>query len=177
VFIQADEAQRRRYNDGYGQYNTGMGQYDLPYEAPQSYGSVLPDPFITPPPPPPQQYPSPFADPPHDAYGQPLPPHSQSPPRLTTDYMQPRFNPDVSPVSQRTAVGGSTYDLHDDNRDDPGDIPLLRRDDSRGSAYSMPHMPGGYDEVIADNRSENNIRYGRIPQRVPRRYKTIKRVE
>ncbi|KZS93873.1 glycosyltransferase family 2 protein [Sistotremastrum niveocremeum HHB9708] len=35
--------------------------------------------------------------------------------------------------------------------------------------------PGGYDDD--DAASSNNIRYGRIPQRVPRRYKTIKRVE
>ncbi|KAG6853465.1 Chitin synthase 4 [Blastosporella zonata] len=35
----------------------------------------------------------------------------------------------------------------------------------------MP-IPGAYDEDDA-----NNIRYGRIPQRIPRRYKTIKKVE
>jgi chitin synthase len=40
------------------------------------------------------------------------------------------------------------------------------------------NVPGAYDDpVIPDNRSENNIRYGRIPQRVPRRYKTVKKVE
>ncbi|EIW81631.1 glycosyltransferase family 2 protein [Coniophora puteana RWD-64-598 SS2] len=42
-------------------------------------------------------------------------------------------------------------------------------------------MPGGYDdgggEATGDDRSENNIRYGHIPQRVPRRYKTMKKVE
>ncbi|KZP09106.1 glycosyltransferase family 2 protein [Athelia psychrophila] len=36
----------------------------------------------------------------------------------------------------------------------------------------MPNVPGAYED-----ESENNIRYGRIPQRVPRRYKTIKKVE
>ncbi|KDR77594.1 hypothetical protein GALMADRAFT_65539 [Galerina marginata CBS 339.88] len=45
----------------------------------------------------------------------------------------------------------------------------------------MPRVPGNYDDdmdgITEDNRSENNIRYGRIPQRVPRRYKTIKKVE
>jgi len=95
-------------------------------------------------------------------------------------YFQPQFNPNLSgspvpPRASSTAVEHSTYDLHDD---DTGDIPLLRRDGSRGSNYSMPHVPGGYEESItADNRSETNIRYGRIPQRVPRRYKTIKKVE
>lgn len=48
-------------------------------------------------------------------------------------------------------------------------MPLLRRDPSQGSSYNMP-VPGGYDEDV-------NIRYGRIPQRIPRRYKTIKKVE
>ena len=38
-------------------------------------------------------------------------------------------------------------------------------------------MPGEYDAATADDRSESNIRYGHIPQRVPRRYKTIKKVE
>lgn len=55
-----------------------------------------------------------------------------------------------------------------------GDIPLLRRDQSRGSY--MP-MPGGGFDGENDEGPEVNIRYGRIPQRVPRRYKTIKRVE
>jgi chitin synthase len=41
----------------------------------------------------------------------------------------------------------------------------------------MPQAPGGYNEPTGNDRSENNIRYGRIPQRVPRRYKTIKQVE
>ena len=34
-----------------------------------------------------------------------------------------------------------------------------------------------HDYAEGDDRSENNIRYGSIPQRVPRRYKTIKKVE
>ncbi|KAG2068213.1 glycosyltransferase family 2 protein [Suillus decipiens] len=40
----------------------------------------------------------------------------------------------------------------------------------------FPVAPGG-QEAIPDDRSETNIRYGHIPQRVPRRYKTIKKVE
>ncbi|TFK68451.1 glycosyltransferase family 2 protein [Pluteus cervinus] len=38
-------------------------------------------------------------------------------------------------------------------------------------------MPGQYDEDETISMPETNIRYGRIPQRVPRRYKTIKKVE
>ncbi|PIL36084.1 hypothetical protein GSI_01744 [Ganoderma sinense ZZ0214-1] len=70
------------------------------------------------------------------------------------------------------------FQLHDDgvvdDFGDTGDIPLLRHDGPMGR--SMP-IPGEYDPVIDDDRSESNIRYGRIPQRVPRRYKAIKKVE
>jgi hypothetical protein len=34
------------------------------------------------------------------------------------------------------------------------------------------NMPGRYGPL-----DDSNIRYGRIPQRVPRRYKTLKRIE
>jgi chitin synthase len=76
---------------------------------------------------------------------------------------------------------GGGYSLRDEN--DPqelngnegGDIPLLRRDNS-GMSTAMP-VPGAYDEPTGDDLSESNIRYGRIPQRVPRRYKTMKKVE
>jgi chitin synthase len=59
-------------------------------------------------------------------------------------------------------------------------MPLLRRDPS--SISSIRRVPGGYEDdgdgaATPDNQSENNIRYGRIPQRVPRRYKTIKKIE
>ena len=72
------------------------------------------------------------------------------------------------------------YDQPDDQDLDAGDMPLLRRDPS--SMSSLRRVPGGYEDdgdgaATADNQSENNIRYGRIPQRVPRRYKTIKKVE
>ncbi|KAG1810957.1 glycosyltransferase family 2 protein [Suillus subaureus] len=56
---------------------------------------------------------------------------------------------------------------------DLGDMPLLRHN----GPYAAASMPGGYQEAVADDRSETNIRYGHIPQRVPRRYKTIKKVE
>ena len=69
--------------------------------------------------------------------------------------------------------------LHDDgvvdDFGDTGDIPLLRRDGPTGGG-GMP-IPGEYDPVIGDDQAESNIRYGHIPQRVPRRYKTIKKVE
>ncbi|KAG2361949.1 glycosyltransferase family 2 protein [Suillus spraguei] len=49
-------------------------------------------------------------------------------------------------------------------------MPLLRHN---GRFSAAP----GDQEAIPDDRSETNIRYGHIPQRVPRRYKTIKKVE
>jgi len=58
--------------------------------------------------------------------------------------------------------------------EDLGDISLLQRN---GSYAPLPTQ-GGYAEASAnEDRSETNIRYGRITQRVPRRYKTIKKVE
>jgi len=58
--------------------------------------------------------------------------------------------------------------------DDLGDMPLPQRN----SSYAPLPIPGSHAEASAnEDRSETNIRYGRIPQRVPRRYKTIKKVE
>ena len=79
-----------------------------------------------------------------------------------------------------SAYPQSRYDQPDDQDMDTGDMPLLRRDPS--SVSSLRRVPGGYEDdgdgaATPDNQSENNIRYGRIPQRVPRRYKTIKKVE
>jgi chitin synthase len=72
------------------------------------------------------------------------------------------------------------YDTaHEDQDQDNGNIPLL----NRPSSQARLRIPSQLDEeddspsVVDDNRSESNVRYGRIPQRVPRRYKTLKRVE
>lgn len=80
--------------------------------------------------------------------------------------------------------------------EEDGDIPLLRRDSgTSGMGIRIPDhnsaggLGGEYVDVDApipgaysgnwDNESVegNNIRHGRIPQRVPRRYRTVKRVE
>ncbi|KAG6876869.1 hypothetical protein C0992_011500 [Termitomyces sp. T32_za158] len=55
---------------------------------------------------------------------------------------------------------------------DPSDIPLLHHDTSQ---HSFIHVDPNDDNN--DNKSVNNIRYGCIPQCVPWRYKTIKKVE
>ena len=63
--------------------------------------------------------------------------------------------------------------------DDLGDIPLLRRDSLAHSQSPAPStMPGALDDVTeTDDDPDSNIRYGQIPSRMPRRYKTMKRVE
>ena len=109
----------------------------------------------------------------------------QSPPTQPgADYLGPQYGgpAGLSPApgvlaSPIPSMYQSTHsinmaDEHDEDME-TGDMPLLRRDNTRSSAG----MPGDYQPVAPDDRSENNIRYGRIPQRVPRRYKTIKKVE
>ncbi|OBZ71085.1 Chitin synthase 4 [Grifola frondosa] len=165
----------------------------------QGFQPIHLDPFLTPHPPPPNLYHPPTQDPyaptappPQqfsDTYSPPL--HPGSPPLPLTqggDYMNagydnlhpgspPQFGAPLSPTPSPYSHLPS-FQLHDEqdaDLQDTGDIPLLRRDGDN-LAPSMP-MPGEYEPVASDDRSESNIRYGRIPQRVPRRYKTIKKVE
>ncbi|THH18657.1 hypothetical protein EW146_g2370 [Bondarzewia mesenterica] len=73
----------------------------------------------------------------------------------------------------------STYDVNDDHENglgDAGDLPLLRAPSQRSAVSLDPSFPGGFAEPT-DEEQDTNIWYGRIPQRVPRRYKIIKRVE
>ncbi|KLO11794.1 glycosyltransferase family 2 protein [Schizopora paradoxa] len=88
------------------------------------------------------------------------------------EYLNPGYNAPPRPASSHF----SAYEdhEHDPNNDDLGDIPLLQRD----STAFNPSLPGGYEESLAPQDDESsNIRYGAVPQRVPRRYKTMKRVE
>lgn len=45
-------------------------------------------------------------------------------------------------------------------------------DQGLGGGYGMGGVPGGY---VGDDDAQSMVRYGRIPQRQPRRYKTVKR--
>ncbi|KAJ7655402.1 chitin synthase-domain-containing protein [Mycena rosella] len=138
-------------------------QYD-PYAGAHHYGAASP--------PPQGQYP------PVDPYGGPI--HSP-PPQGTHDYLATPFQPpQPSSTPLSAAYARNAYSLADDGpvehaEDEHGDMPLLRRDPSSHSGFNMP-VPGDYIPE-EDGSINNNIRYGRIPQRVPRRYKTIKRVE
>ncbi|KAH9480087.1 Chitin synthase 4 [Psilocybe cubensis] len=150
------------------------------------------NPYSSPPPPPPPGvtsniYPPP--PPPTDlGYGAYRPPnvvHPASPPPHNALSPAPSLNPLLAPPGPSRTPGlqpqynRSAYDMNegDDMGIDTGDMPLLRRDPSSSGAFT-PHFPGGLEEDGEQSvQEENNIRYGRIPQRVPRRYKTIKKVE
>ena len=69
-------------------------------------------------------------------------------------------------------------DLYEPSRST--DIPLLQRESSPGGTSLRTRVPGSYEPSLHEEQDEatnTNIRYGRIPQRVPRRYKTMKKVE
>lgn len=97
------------------------------------------------------------------------------------DYLGAHYHPDAGAMPQPPPLASNypSYELQDDGpvdggADDIGDMPLLNRGPSTLS--QPPGMPGAYDgEGPMDE--DSNIRYGRIPQRVPRRYKTMKKVE
>ncbi|RXW18195.1 hypothetical protein EST38_g7654 [Candolleomyces aberdarensis] len=201
-YPEADEGQRRHYQDGYGGApyppSSTMNPYD-PYDAqPNPYDSQYADPF-NPQQPPHQYHPSPPPPPPPNFYQNqggfspmvvPTPPplHPGSPPIITHTPPPPpplgghiQFGVPPQPTGYHRT---SAYDGHDDDNPDDmdtGDIPLLRRDPSSSTTLIPRPMPGGYDDgsrpgSVAPDGSDVNIRYGRIPQRVPRRYKTVKKV-
>ena len=195
---QADEAQHRHYNDGYGTYPTTVAPnlYD-PYDN----HAVNPNPFD-------HQYSGapladPFNPPPHNPYSSPPPPPPPPPPSVLfqqsqhiqsnpgyvsyppTNSGQVTFAAPGPSITPNNMYAHSRYDLNDEH-EDTGDIPLLRRDpsslSSRTNVGGEPPIPGSYDDeadgtTAVQEESSTNIRYGRIPQRVPRRYKTIKKFE
>lgn len=92
-------------------------------------------------------------------------------PQASTDYLGTPYNPFDAP-SRPHSNFTSPHGVDDNDGD--GEFPLLQRENQ----YKPMPMPGGYAEVASiDDQPETNIRYGRIPQRVPRRYKTLKKVE
>ncbi|GJF00218.1 glycosyltransferase family 2 protein [Phanerochaete sordida] len=177
------------HDDGYGAYPPAAPN---PYE---QHPSTTPNPYDVHPSPSPNPYEhehqafQPIHTDPFAVPGQPATEGYHSPPlQPQTGFLDPYQNhlhatspPPIHPGMQPSPVP-SSYTLKDsvhydgaeqpEDFEDTGDIPLLRRDNP------PLNMPGGeYDPVLPDDRSESNIRYGRIPQRVPRRYKTIKKVE
>lgn len=203
LVCQPDEGQQGQYNDGYSPYPQ-TSHYDQPeyttnpfsthqdYQSypqhtqeqhTQDYQPVYPpvghDPFNVPY----RQSPSPSHP---DSYA--LHSVSQPPPPPQLYQLQPQqqnsFTPDQSFTTlavpppptlsnQTSTTAFQPYEDLDNGLDDMGDLPLLRAPSGRSQESLSMNMPGQYDPRV----DENNIRYGRIPQRVPRRYKTLKRIE
>jgi chitin synthase len=203
---QPDEGQQGHYNDGYSPYPPA-NHYDQPnyasnpFSTPQdhqsypqhaqdyqqqSYPPVGHDPFNapyrqSPSPSHPDSYSSSYTlhSTPQPSQQYQLQPHQQQP--LGSFPPDPSFStsdltvPPLPSLSNQTST--TAFQPYEDEHgmDDMGDLPLLRAPSGRSQeSLSMNmRMPGQYGASLDDN----NIRYGRIPQRVPRRYKTLKRIE
>ncbi|KAI0698106.1 glycosyltransferase family 2 protein [Cytidiella melzeri] len=173
------QPQGNYYEDAYTPYpNAGPtpNPYDhQPYEAPHTdpYGAPHspPQPYHSPPPPggTGADYPNPFQGGYYPEQG-----HVSPPPPIQSPVPILHSPPPQGHIGFQLHDDPSKYTLADEPVDhfDAGDMPLLNRNPS---GMAMP-IPGGYDTEKEEDQ-DSNIRYGRIPQRVPRRYKTIKKVE
>ena len=143
---------RQSYHDPTARYQTPAQDPNVRFQTPvhDPYGN---DPYAR------------YSTPGLSSVGMASPPPVRPP---TGDFsMAPGMMP--SPVDHRQ----TTYQLEDHGIDEHADIPLLQRRNSGASSV----MPGGFvDPASNPANEETNIRYGRIPQRVPRRYKTMKKV-
>ncbi|KAH0832244.1 glycosyltransferase family 2 protein [Lanmaoa asiatica] len=182
TFDQSRQSQYTQYDSQYpARYEHDQYDTNQPYH--------LPDPFQTPEIPPSSFAPAPLHDPYHQQQPQevyPLQetysaiPPATSPPEPVNDYLGAAYNPHDGQQSHipgprpQSQFGRASYNDHEDEMD-AGDMPLLQRE----SPYPRTTIPGGYEDLpdADDAQLETNIRYGRIPQRVPRRYKTLKKVE
>ncbi|KIJ45918.1 glycosyltransferase family 2 protein [Sphaerobolus stellatus SS14] len=140
--------------------------------------SITPNPYEVP-----HHSPNPYDHPHHspNPYGNP---HQSSnpydnPPRLTTPAHADPFltstddgGPNPNPFQSTPQSQG--YELHDEPYElGTGHIPLLTKEE-----ISSTRIPGAYSPApLEEPEEQTKIRYGRIPQRVPRRNKTIKKVE
>lgn len=195
IIHQADEAQRGGRYDGYSDYRDNYGNSPAPSTVPNPFDSPAytqphDDPFLHPSEPMhPGMYqaPAPVAE----RYGSPnMIQHNPSP--HPVNYPGVHYHPDAGtpptgPPAPLNVPQYPPYQLADrspvlNTNDDLGDMPLLQRgpsgySDDRATTPGFPGgFAGGFDPTMGDE-PESNIRYGRIPQRVPRRYRTIKKVE
>lgn len=184
-----------QYDNPYGGYYD-QPPYDNPNSLYTSTGQVVssepnPNPFLTP------------RTPPHPALYYDNNSFNQSSTAVNSErYNSPAPLPGGSPAgrspgpgevfssnSSTTAGGYNGVRFQDEEDADAGDLPLLRppgefggrRTAVDGSSLRDSYVPGGFDPALLEGGGEldesGNIRYGRIPQRVPRRYKTKKRYE
>ena len=121
---------------------------------------------------------------------------SPAPTGADDHYLDPRYDPPFNPPSSpgvslnpaHTGLSGgpssthlgSGYQLEDEgyaNRgEETGDIPLLGRTMPGGYRQGAGGRPMSEAERIKEE-DDNYIHYGRIPQRVPRRFKTTKKIQ
>jgi len=87
----------------------------------------------------------------------------------------PRHSVDADASSFAPMPGGMP---HPSDSEDDAATPLRRPRRSHAPSESTSMFPGGFVDPSAMEQGEaGGLRFGRIPQRVPRRYKTLKRVE
>ena len=147
--------------------------------------SSYPAPYQTQSPPPPTHH-DPYTAPSHPIHTlsppPPPPPLQQQQPHVAFAHrqsfaMSDMHVPPPPPLHNQSSAATFQYDDADNDLGDAGDLPLLRAPSARSQESVHLNMPGNYNAVPSDDDMNNNIRYGRIPQRVPRRNKTLKRVE
>ena len=171
--------QGEEYRSGYPPVS--HDPYGVPYRQSPSphhhepYASTPYSPSHTIPPPPPPQ---PFHLQPQQQH-----PHVAFPPDQSFSSTDLNVPPPPPLSNQTSTTLFQPYGDPDNDLEDSGDFPLLRAPSGRSQESLSMNMPGFYDSQSInmpgshDEDSVNNIRYGRIPQRVPRRHKTLKRVE
>ena len=126
----------------------------------------------------------PLANPYHDPFDQParVRYEDEHPDAGDVPLLPAHGNYAYAPASHFDADGnhiGKFADGHDDimDEDDVDGQARGRRVKHEADLSDPDYIPGGWDPNLLENGEANGIRYGRIPQRVPRRYKTLKRVE
>ncbi|KAN0063634.1 Chitin synthase 4 [Thecaphora frezii] len=174
--------------DAYPSYTPGTRPSSpppLPYDPYQPSTSHHPDPYPNPPPSYPPSH-SPTLDTPYPSHPAPANPfdsamqthhplhhqhyHDDLADNGDVPLLPAHANYAYAPASQFDADGnhiGPAANYHDADADA----------DANADADADAYMPGGFDPNVLENGQAGGIRYGRIPQRVPRRYKTLKRVE
>ncbi|KAG8935649.1 Chitin synthase, class 1 [Tulasnella sp. 418] len=174
MYPEVDEAQlhltsRHELHDYSYMFGPGLSYEDRGPSPP-------PPPPLSPPPPPPlsplpqddiilNPRPTSFSISPHPrGYNLSPPP----PPMLSSEFLsttlvpsEGSLNPQQSFYQEDAVFNHSPYEDQD-----LGDFHALSREASTSSSETL----------MDDNEAEKHIRYGRIPQRVPRRYKTMKKV-
>lgn len=100
----------------------------------------------------------------------PLDPFEDNIPLLRTNYAPPSLPSQPTFYDQNTQPYDQNAQGYDQNAQGYGQG--YDGGMQGGGGYGMGGVPGGYAQ---DDDAQSMVRYGRIPQRQPRRYKTVKR--